>query len=607
MSISVVADGISSSATITIPAHQAGDLIIISARGTSAVPSIPASGGTVPAWIPIQGAVANSVALRTVGFVATGPGHTSGTFTGATNMICTVFRPSAGKLIGIGSSSTGNGNNTQTIIYPALTLTDSDGSSMGFRIGTRGTAIAAVNTAPPSWSQRGASGVPPALASFNRAALVANPVVDSVALTGASNSAYRAHTVEIIESDPPTPANETLIDDFNRADAAAHVGRPDIWASTGLTGAIPYATIRSNKLSKASGTASYTAVSSVRLQQDFDLLVDVVTPPVVGANGFSMYFCVEEAGSAAWDGYSFECRDDGVWTFRPWTNGSWGTSPTFSHPMVAAGDTIWIKKTGTTIICYRRPSGGVFVEVGRVTNALWNRAGFFGIGGQSNGSDILVGLDNLRGGPFVPPVFPLDETLIDDFNRADARVDAGVGSTIWKSAWYDGGVDTDVRVIGNQLGLLAAQYMPAYTLKSVQKDCDVVIDCVAPPVAPNNEFGLYFCMTDTPSSAFDGYAVFWSAGTWILRRYLNGANAGNIATAAGALLAGDSMWISKVGSALKLYKKPSGGNYNLILQATDANHNLPGKIVVELSDTTQRWENLRGGPFVLPSRSVMVI
>ena len=72
-------------------------------------------------------------------------------------------------------------------------------------------------------------------------------------------------------------------------------------------------------------------------------------------------------------------------------------------------------------------------------------------------------------------------------------------------------------------------------------------------------------------------------------------------------MAGDSIWVSKVGSALKLYKKPSGGNYGLVLQATDAIHDLPGKIIVELSDTAQRWENLRGGPFVLPSRSVVVI
>ena len=172
----------------------------------------------------------------------------------------------------------------------------------------------------------------------------------------------------------------------------------------------------------------------------------------------------------------------------------------------------------------------------------------------------------------------------------------------------DTGVATDARVISNQLGILAAQYTPVYTVRHIAKDCDVVIDCVTPPAAPNYEFGLYFCMTDVPSASFDGYAVL------LCQRYVDSSSLckwrkcweyhnGSRYTFGGRF----NMGVKGGITALKLYKKASGGNYQLILQATNAVHNLPGKIILEMSDTTQRWENLRGGPFIPATKSVMVV
>jgi Concanavalin A-like lectin/glucanases superfamily len=195
---------------------------------------------------------------------------------------------------------------------------------------------------------------------------------------------------------------------------------------------------------------------------------------------------------------------------------------------------------------------------------------------------------------------PSYESSIDDFNRADARIDAGAGVDIWTSAWYNSGDPSDVRVISNQLGILTDAWTAAYTKIETQKDCDIVVDFPVAPGPPNTEAGLFFLMGDEGTTGFDCYAVFFSGGTWILRRYANGVSQGNITTASGSLANGDIVWIYKRASMLKVFRKPSGaGYYTEILSATDANLDQQGVIAVELSDNDQRWDNLRGGPLVV--------
>ena len=207
----------------------------------------------------------------------------------------------------------------------------------------------------------------------------------------------------------------------------------------------------------------------------------------------------------------------------------------------------------------------------------------------------------------LPPIVnPATETSIDDFNRADGTIDTGAGAATWTRAMVDGSVTVpDLRTYSNAVGSGAGNvWRSSYTKLKIDNssgNCDIVIDCVTPPAAPNNEFGLWCLVTNPGTSSFNAYVVIFSGGTWILRRMSNGANAGNITTAAGTLVAGDSIWFQKVGSALKVFKKPSGGNYAQILSATDANHNpASGVVAIELSDSTARFDNLRGGPMLIP-------
>lgn len=204
-----------------------------------------------------------------------------------------------------------------------------------------------------------------------------------------------------------------------------------------------------------------------------------------------------------------------------------------------------------------------------------------------------------------PPSVPTWEDSIDNFNRADAKLNAGAGANLWILTWLSSNVATDLRVISNQLGSVVTDFQPAHSkaqLDNSAGNCDAVIDCVVAPTGVNSEFSLWFLIVDPSTTAADYYGFIWTQGNYLLRRYLNTVSQGNIAVWVGPLNAGDTLWFQKRGSALKCYRKVPGGIYIPILSAVDANHNpVTGTVGVELSDTSQRWDNLRGGPLIVPA------
>lgn len=214
---SVVGQASAAATSVAIPAHQPGDLILVTARGTVA-PVKPTASGTVPNWVTIQSAAQFSIGLTTVGFVATASNHTTGVFTSATHVGVVVIRPATGKTLNIGASSVGGANNQTVVIYPALTLQVVDGSSFGVRIGTRATAASQLGTNyPAGWTEQIEQPVTtPALVVSTRATLLANPTADSVT-AGAANAAWRAHTVEIREISQTVYGEVSMAITFSRA------------------------------------------------------------------------------------------------------------------------------------------------------------------------------------------------------------------------------------------------------------------------------------------------------------------------------------------------------------------------------------------------------
>ena len=112
--------------TATMPAHQAGDLILCWAYrdGSNTLPTLASAG-----WTSLDGVTgANTNSARLVGKIATSSAEAVGTFTSATSVVVAVYRPKAGYTLSLGAVAATTGAST-TVSYPALTLQAADGSS----------------------------------------------------------------------------------------------------------------------------------------------------------------------------------------------------------------------------------------------------------------------------------------------------------------------------------------------------------------------------------------------------------------------------------------------------------------------------------------------
>lgn len=201
--IAVQGSGAAAATTVTIPAHAAGDKIVIIARGGATIPSLPTAGGTVPTFTTPtnQSGVNNSISLRVGVADATASNHTSGTWTNATQLHVLVLRPSAGGTLAAGNSpAQGGANNVQNIVYPALTRTAGTDDRLAIRYGARGTADTEVRTSG-GFSTGGTfrtelPATTPTSAVFTKT--ITGNEASFTAATAGTNAAYRAGSLEIV-------------------------------------------------------------------------------------------------------------------------------------------------------------------------------------------------------------------------------------------------------------------------------------------------------------------------------------------------------------------------------------------------------------------------
>lgn len=121
--IQFIATG-SGSTTPSIPAHQAGDLLVIwmFRDGSTTAPALPAGFTTL-----ITGS-GNTTSFRVAYRIATASGTSGGGATTATTCITHVYRPKTNYTLSVGASAQATGAST-TVSYPALTLQDTSGLS----------------------------------------------------------------------------------------------------------------------------------------------------------------------------------------------------------------------------------------------------------------------------------------------------------------------------------------------------------------------------------------------------------------------------------------------------------------------------------------------
>ncbi|MDV6975323.1 hypothetical protein [Mycobacterium intracellulare] len=195
--------------SITLPAHQPGDLIFIFAfRQAAAPPSVPAAGGTVPTFVTIDAGNGPYNALVTAYAIATSDSHTSGTWTNAAAMCAFVIRgaKTIGPIGGHGIGGTGFGANQAS--SPAVTLSKNDGSSAVIHvIGLGDSANTAFSAGVGGVSAGFTQQVVGQYGGSNRAVVLGTKNVttsDSVMGVGGGGPYFLGATVEILAADVST-------------------------------------------------------------------------------------------------------------------------------------------------------------------------------------------------------------------------------------------------------------------------------------------------------------------------------------------------------------------------------------------------------------------
>lgn len=190
MSITRVGTGTASATTVTIPAHQAGDLIVIFAMhgGATTIPTLPAGYLT-----PNGGTKTNSTATALgcrIGYkFATGTSDTSGTWTNASELICHVYRASAGNVLRLGQIATSS-STTATVTYPALSpMGDSGGNSWVLGFIAASNLTQAVTTAPTGMTNESSvTGASYQAAGFDTTAGVSSWTSQTANVTGTGST-----------------------------------------------------------------------------------------------------------------------------------------------------------------------------------------------------------------------------------------------------------------------------------------------------------------------------------------------------------------------------------------------------------------------------------
>jgi hypothetical protein len=200
MAIQYVDSASAAGDSLTIPAHQAGDLLIIwayNAGASSTVPTVP-SGWISRVTASAGGGRSGVLAYRT----ATAAGTASGTWTDATHVAVWVGRSDAGFYLAPGMTSTGAGTSSAVISYSTI--------GAGFFwfdtwvIGFGGTpANDATDTPPSGMVNRTSTASSGEIAIHDTNGNVGSWATTTVATTSTS---FRTFCFQIFETDSPIPS-----------------------------------------------------------------------------------------------------------------------------------------------------------------------------------------------------------------------------------------------------------------------------------------------------------------------------------------------------------------------------------------------------------------
>jgi len=240
--------------TATLPAHQAGDLILCFAYrdGNNTAPTVPGGVGWSTVGSAAGGNTNSSVLVRKV---AAGSSETVGTFTNATSVVCLVYR-------GVNQSSpvggqADTGAQSSTITYPALTMTVTDDTSWVAGFAGHRSANVTIETAPSGMTNRtSVSDATDEAAGHDTNGGVSSWSAQTSSVNGTS-SGWRARTVEIVAD-----VNSATITVAEGADVVSATATTILSASLDVTASSDVVAMEGESFSLSDSEATITVVES---------------------------------------------------------------------------------------------------------------------------------------------------------------------------------------------------------------------------------------------------------------------------------------------------------------------------------------------------------
>jgi hypothetical protein len=190
--------------------------------------------------------------------------------------------------------------------------------------------------------------------------------------------------------------------------------------------------------------------------------------------------------------------------------------------------------------------------------------------------------------------FPQDDTLLDDFNRADGTAQSGAGATVWTANSLGGA--------GGGWNVSSSKFVPGsgganhLSVDDVHPaDFEAIFDC--PGVDTGSAyFAWFFCVQDG-AGAWAAYWLFYQGSVgWEVKKHVGGSTSsvGDVGIAdAPALSAGDKIGLHRVADAIKVYAC-RGGVWDAapLLDLVDGDIQDAGAFAVEAAGGFQ-LDNLR--------------
>ena len=173
-------------ASMTLPTHQSGDIVVMFAyrSNNNTAPTLPAT------WSGIGATGGNTNSSRLAYKFVTSGNTPSATWTNATHLIAHVYRGCAD----IGGFAGSSQANSTTITYPALTMQNSNGRSIVAGFAGHRTA-SNVETAPAGMTNRASSGAGPEVAGHDTNTGVTSWSATNVTVN--ASAASRSWTLEL--------------------------------------------------------------------------------------------------------------------------------------------------------------------------------------------------------------------------------------------------------------------------------------------------------------------------------------------------------------------------------------------------------------------------